>query len=95
MIFFAPFLLALIHFYAFNTHSFVFSFLGSFIAFHTLEAMFINSLFNHKQKKILMILGGEKSTDQSVTQQVADYIIGHVSNSDQAHPIYNYLVFLE
>ena len=34
-----------------------------------------------------MILGGEKSTDQSVTQQVADYIIGHVSNSDQAHPI--------
>ena len=51
MVFFAPFLLALIHFYAFNTHSFVFSFLGSFIAFHTLEAMFINSLFNHKQKK--------------------------------------------
>jgi len=51
MIFFAPFLLALIYFYAFNTHSFVFSFLGSFIAFHTLEAMFINSLFNHKQKK--------------------------------------------
>ena len=51
MIFFAPFLLALIYFYAFNTHSFVFSFLGSFIAFHTLEAMFINSLFNHRQKK--------------------------------------------
>jgi len=51
MIFFAPFLLALIYFYAFNTHSFVFSFLGSFIAFHTLEAMFINSLFNQKQKK--------------------------------------------
>ena len=51
MIFFAPFLLALIYFYAFNTHSFVFSFLGSFIVFHTLEAMFINSLFNHRQKK--------------------------------------------
>jgi len=51
MIFFAPFLLSLIYFYAFNTHSFVFSFLGSFIAFHTLEAMFINSLFNHRQKK--------------------------------------------
>lgn len=51
MIFFAPFLLALIYFYAFNTHPFVFSFLGSFIAFHTLEAMFINSLFNHRQKK--------------------------------------------
>ena len=51
MLFFAPFLLVLIYFYAFNTHSFVFSFLGSFIAFHTLEAMFINSLFNHKQKK--------------------------------------------
>ena len=51
MIFFAPFLLALIYFYAFNTHSFVFSFLGSFIAFHMLEAMFINSLFNHRQKK--------------------------------------------
>ena len=51
MIFFAPFLLALIHFYAFNTHSFVFSFLGSLIAIHTMEAMLINSLLNHKQKK--------------------------------------------
>jgi len=48
MIFFAPFLLALIHFYAFNTHSFVFSFLGSFIAFHTLEAVLLNTFFNKK-----------------------------------------------
>ena len=37
-----------------------------------------------------MILGGEKSTDQSVTQQVADYIIGHVSNSDKKEPIINF-----
>jgi len=51
MIFFAPFLLVLIYFYAFNTQSFVFSFLGSLIAFHSLETMFIYSLFNHKQKK--------------------------------------------
>ena len=46
MVFFAPYLLGIIYFYSFNTHSFVFSFLGSFIAFHTLEAVLLNTFFN-------------------------------------------------
>ena len=50
MAFFAPFLLAIIYFYAFNTRIFVFSFLCSFILFHALEAMIIGSFFNNKTK---------------------------------------------
>tara|TARA_B100001079_G_scaffold269023_1_gene280470 strand:- start:1068 stop:1439 length:372 start_codon:yes stop_codon:yes gene_type:complete len=50
MAFFAPFLLIIIYFYAFNTRIFVFSFLCSFILFHTLEAMIIGSFFNRKTK---------------------------------------------
>ena len=34
-----------------------------------------------------MILYGEKDSGQSVMDQVGPYIIEHVSNSDQAHPI--------
>jgi len=52
MAFFAPFLLAFIYFYAFNTRIFVFSFLCSIILFHALEAMIIGSLFKLKDKKV-------------------------------------------
>lgn len=48
MVFFAPYLLGIIYFYSFDTHSFVFSFLGSFIAFHTLESVLLNTFFNKK-----------------------------------------------
>lgn len=48
MVFFAPYLLGIIYIYSFDTHSFVFSFLGSFIAFHTLEAVLLNTFFNKK-----------------------------------------------
>ena len=50
MAFFAPFLLIIIYFYAFNTRIFVFSFLCSIILFHSLEAMIIGSFFNRKTK---------------------------------------------
>ena len=50
MAFFAPFLLAFIYFYAFNTRIFVFSFLCSIILLHALEAMIIGSFFNRKTK---------------------------------------------
>ena len=51
MAFFAPFLLAIIYFYAFKTSIFVFSFLCSIILFHVLEAMIISSIFNKEIKK--------------------------------------------
>ncbi len=50
MAFFAPFLLIIIYFYAFNTRIFVFSFLCSIILLHALEAMIIGSFFNRKTK---------------------------------------------
>ena len=52
MAFFAPFLLTIIYFYAFNTRIFVFSFLCSIILFHALETMIIGSFFNKKTKNI-------------------------------------------
>ena len=52
MAFFAPFLLSIIYFYAFNTRIFVFIFLGSIILFHTIEAIIVGSFFNKKTKKV-------------------------------------------
>ena len=44
MIVFALFLSIIIYFYAFKPYTFVFSFLGSFLAFHTLETFMLKSI---------------------------------------------------
>ena len=49
MIFFGGFLLIIINFYSFNTVAFVFSFLASFLTFHTLEAIYLKLLFDGKK----------------------------------------------
>ena len=36
-----------------------------------------------------MIIGAEKEQASTVMDQVGPYIIGHVSNSDQSHPIFH------
>ena len=49
MISFAIYLSIIIYFYSFAPLPFVISFSGSFIVFHTLEAIVIKSLFDHKK----------------------------------------------
>ena len=49
MILFGGFLLIIFNFYSFNTVAFVFSFLASFLVFHTLEAIFLKLLFDGKK----------------------------------------------
>ena len=49
MILFGGFLLIIINFYSFNTVAFVFSFLASFLTFHTLEAIYLKLLFDGKK----------------------------------------------
>ena len=36
-----------------------------------------------------MLIGAEKEQGATVMEQVGPYIIGHVSNSDQDHPIFH------
>ncbi len=45
MVLFAVYLTSIIYFYSFTPLPFVISFLGSFLAFHTLEAIVLKSLF--------------------------------------------------
>lgn len=45
MIAFGVYLMIIIYFYSFNPYPFVFSFVGSFLAFHTLEALVLKSLY--------------------------------------------------
>ncbi len=45
MVLFGVYLATLIYFYSFEPYPFVFSFSGSFLAFHTLEALVLKSLF--------------------------------------------------
>ena len=49
MIIFGAFLLIIINFYSFNALAFVFSFLTSFLVFHTLETVFLKLLFDRKK----------------------------------------------
>ena len=49
MIVFGAFLLIIINFYSFNALAFVFSFLTSFLVFHTLETVFLKLLFDRKK----------------------------------------------
>ena len=49
MIIFGVFLFIIIHFYSFNALAFVFSFLTSFLVFHTLETIFLKLLFDRKR----------------------------------------------
>ena len=49
MILFAIYLSIIIYFYSFAPLPFVISFSGSFIVFHTLEAIVLKSLFDHKK----------------------------------------------
>ena len=49
MIIFGVFLFIIIHFYSFNALAFVFSFLTSFLVFHTLETVFLKLLFDRKR----------------------------------------------
>ena len=37
-----------------------------------------------------MIIGSEQEQGTTVMDQVGPYIIGHVSNSDQSHPIFHF-----
>ncbi|MDP6499562.1 MAG: hypothetical protein QF743_02520 [Candidatus Marinimicrobia bacterium] len=45
MFIFGSYLLMIFYFYTFNPYPFMFSFVGSFLAFHTLEALVLKSLF--------------------------------------------------
>ena len=45
MVLFAVYLTSIIYFYSFTPFPFMISFLGSFLAFHTLEALVLRSLF--------------------------------------------------
>ena len=45
MVLFGVYITTLIYFYSFEPYPFVFSFSGSFLAFHTLEALILKSLF--------------------------------------------------
>ena len=49
MLVFGSFILFIYYFYSFNPLVFVFSFLTSFLAFHTLEAVFLKLLFDRKK----------------------------------------------
>ena len=49
MILFGGFLLIIINFYSFNALAFVFSFLTSFLVFHTLETVFLKLLIDRKK----------------------------------------------
>ena len=49
MMLFAIYLSIIIYFYSFAPLPFVISFSGSFIVFHTLEAIVLKSLFDHKK----------------------------------------------
>ena len=45
MVIFGIYLMIIINFYSFNPYPFVFSFAGSFLAFHALEAVVLKSLY--------------------------------------------------
>jgi len=45
MAIFGLYLMIIINFYSFNPYPFVFSFAGSFLAFHALEAVVLKSLY--------------------------------------------------
>ena len=49
MIVFGGFLLIIFNFYSFNTVAYVFSFLASFLLFHTIEAIYLKLLFDGKK----------------------------------------------